>query len=681
MTTSDASRQALSLDSLTSEGISSHTVVVSVVNPQGIITNVTTSDTAHEIHETFSNDNYILENCDEAMFRPFIAVLNTSNQHFTDDSINIEECSKPVEMPLELVVPVIDERVIVEKRRCREMQQQDKIRKQIEKESQQKMEAEKNKQEEEEEKIKRENDFKLKQIEEEKISSKKRAEEERKALVDVKKDESFTQSRKNKKAQKYNNKKSVETSTKKITDTKKEEATGALVEKESLSVEVTHKADEMQVVEEILKEVDEIRPVQAELLADIMEKVDLNIEEISMEVPIVEETLRLSAEIPMIGENSTVMDLPLEMEIIEKIVVETPLEDHPVVEVEPEIIVAEKQIQQEEEAPLVKKYKKGKRQRFKIDDHRDVDKDAIMKISNHEIIGDDEIQIIPHEGSVEIREKSPEKSELKNKELFIKNEDFYDIDDELPPLEPLEPFDMNLEADNEEKFDEEFSQKQEMKKKMSELLKDTNMVFAMCSSLKEIKEGDGSLSSSSQIQRSTSSSLTTNTTTTSTFASASSNVVGEGHDSDYKSIDLELEEAATEEPVEIEFKIPLAINLQLPSPSPSPPPPPTPTQQEDKKDDPDDGSSFEATSSETDESSKKSNVTKFKREDDEELRPLLETSITSLTSPVDATVSTNITTEANATSTLPDINQKSLATTTGNNNGNNGKRKNKKKRR
>lgn len=663
MTTSDASRQALSLDSLTSEGISSHTVVVSVVNPQGTITNVTTSDTANEIHETFSNDNYILENCDEAMFRPFIAVLNTSSQHFTDESINIEECSKPVEMPLELVVPVIDERVIEEKKQRR---QQDKILKQ-KFEMEQREEAERIKkqiaaEEEEEKRVKRENELK-KQIEDEKVASKKREDDERKALVDVvKKEESLTQSRKNKKAQKYSNKKSaVDTVSKKITETKKEEP--IVVEKEE-EQQVTKKADEMQVVEEIVKdEVDEIRPVQAELLADIMEKVDLNIEEIIMEVPVVEETLRLSAELPIIEEKPT--DLPI---INTELVIETPLEDHPVVEVMPEIIVAEKQVQPED-APFVKKYKKGKKQKFKFDDHRDADKDAIMKISNHELIGDDDIQIIPQgsSSSVEIREKSPEKLEQ-----FIKSDDFFDIDDELPPLEP---FDMNMEADI-EKCDEEFSQKQEMKKKMSELLKDTNMVFAMCSSLKEIKEGDGSLSSASQIQRSTSSSLTTNTTT-STFASASSNVVGEGHDSDYKSMDLELEEAATQEPpaVEIEFKIPLTINLQVPSP-PSPPP-----SQQDKKDDPDDGSSFEATSSETDESSKNL-VTKFKRDDDEELRPLLETSITSLTSPVDATVSTNITTEANATSTLPDINQKSLATTTmGNNNGNNGKRKNKKKRR
>lgn len=669
MTTSDASRHALSLESLTSEGISSHTVVVSVVNPQGTITNLppNSAQEIQEIHETFSNDNYILENCDEAMFRPFIAVLNTSNQHFTDESINIDECSKPVEMPLELVVPVIDERVIEEKKRYREIQQQDKIRKQTEKENQQKKEAEerKIKQEEDEEKMRRKNELK-KQIEEdeEKLALKRKEEEEKKALTDVKKDESLTQSKKNKKAQKYNNKKLVETITKKITDTKKEDTKIALVEKEQqqpLSVEVHKIAEEIQVVDEIMKEVDEI-----------VEKADLNIEEISMEVPLVEETLRLSVELPMIEDKLKITDPPLETKVIEKFVVKTHLEEHPVVEIKPEIIVSDMLVQRE--VPLVKKFKKGKKQRFKLDDHCEGDKDAIMKISNHEAIGDDEIQIIPIQGSVEISEKS---SELKSEEQFIKNEDFYDIDDELPPLEP---FDMNLEADI-EKCDEEFSQKQEMKKKMSELLKDTNMVFAMCSSLKEIKEGEGSLNSSSQIQRSTSSSLTTNTTTTSTFASASSNVVGEGHDSDYKSIDLELEDAATHEPVEIEFKIPLAINLQLP------PPPPLPSltspQQEDKKDDPDDGSSFEATSSDTDESSKKSNVvTKFKRDDDEELRPLLDTSVTSLTSPVDARVSTNITTEANATSTLPDINQKSPATTTaGNNNGNNGKRKNKKKKR
>jgi hypothetical protein len=288
--------------------------------------------------------------------------------------------------------------------------------------------------------------------------------------------------------------------------------------------------------------------------------------------------------------------------------------------------------------------------KIEIEDHREANKNAIMKISMHETIGDDDIQIIPHEDIVEIRESSPEPIK---EEKFIKNDDFYDIDDELPALEPF-----TFEGD-EKVDDEEYLQKQEMKSKMSKLLKDTNMVFAMCSSLKELGEGESSLSSSSHIQRSTSSSLTTNTTTA-TFASASSNADREGHDSDYKSLDLDLEESSENI---TEFKVPQ--------------PPPI---DESEKEDPEDISSFEATSSETDadSDSKKNFADKFKREDDEELRPLLETSITSLSSPVDATT-TITTTEANATSTLPELNQKSQTTTT--NTSNNGKRKNKKKRR
>jgi hypothetical protein len=362
-----------------------------------------------------------------------------------------------------------------------------------------------------------------------------------------------------------------------------------------------------------------------------------------------------------------------------------------------------------------------------VDDHESIDNDAIMKISMHKTIGDEEIEIIPLEENVTIQD-SPEKSSTSDVEVldavssesdekpaskierFIKNEDFYDIDDELPPLEPLEPFDSHYddldddfsveknenqnEIDNDE--DGEKSHKEEMIKKMSEMLKDTNMIFAMCSSLKDIKDDDEckSMSSSSHIQRSTSSSLTTNTTTA-TFASANSNQIGEGQDSDYKSLELEMEEATTttttasasneiEESCAEEFKVPAmpakAISVSI-----------------EKEDDPEDVSSFEATSSETDatddSTSKKSNtVAKFKPEDDEELRPLLlETSTTSLTMPSSSSSSSSgtlnnntntTTTEANITPTLPEINQKSQQATSNNNNNNsNGKRKNKKKRR
>lgn len=679
----DGQNQALSMDSLTSEGSNSHTVVVSVVNPQGIITNIPinqSNDTS--LAEKFSNENYILENCDETMFRPLIAVMNVNQHHFADDSVDIDECSKPVEMPLELVVPVIDERVIEEKKRTREMEQQEKIQKQVTKEKMRE-EAERKKLEEAEQR-------KLEEIRKlEKENEMKKADEEEKKLEialkaqDEKKQEAPQQSRRNKKAQKYNNKKeSVKKVEIKVEDPIKIIKDDLVIENpidETVKVEVIEepqkveeiaikeieiqKAEEMQ-NKEMVEEITINTPTEpVDSLTEDLKKVDLNIEEISMEVPVVEENLRLSVELPLFEKDLESMDLPSAVEIVEDI------EQPAIVENKPEIITPK-----ESDAKVSKKSKKTKKKvqeqssksdelfsndfpplelpTVKNEDDREANKDAIMKISMHETIGDEDIQIIPHEDTVEIRETSPEPLKEEKSSNFNKNDDFYDIEDDLPPLEPF-----TFEGDDIKCEDEEYLQKQEMKSKMSKLLKDTNMVFAMCSSLKELSEGEASLSSSSHIQRSTSSSLTTNTTTA-TFASASSNAVGEGPDSDYKSLDFEMEEAAAD--TVVEFKIPQAP----------------------EKDEPEDISSFEATSSETDaeDSSKKTNLAEtFKREDDEELRPLLETSLTSLSSPVDAT--TNITTtEANATSTLPEPNQKSQTTTTNTSN-NNGKRKNKKKRR
>lgn len=616
------------------------------------------------------------------MFRPLIAVLNTNQQHFADESINIEECSKPVEMPLDLVVPIIDGRVLEQKKRSREIEHQERARKQMEK-VQLKEEAENTKRKLEQEKRSADEERKkAEKFESEKNALKKKSEGEVKQ-VEIKKEEPVPLSRKSKKAQKYNNKKSAD-AVKKSPDIKEEPP--KVVEKEPSPIVEIQKAEEVE-SKEIIEEIVIPPPEPVESLTEVMEKVDLNIEEVIMEVPVVEENLRLSVELPLDERKIECMDLPSTVEVVEKIVTETPLEQPPVVEAWPDIIAPKP-----EPEKVSKKFKKGKKKFHEqqasksdespIDDfpplempslspidievQRETDKSAILKISMHESIDDDDIQIIPHEESVVIHENSPDLPKTENKDEsdgFVKNVDFYDIDDELPPLEPF-TFEGDEKCEDEEKCDEdeEYLQKQEMKSKMSKLLKDTNMVFAMCSSLKELSEGEASLSSSSHIQRSTSSSLTTNTTTA-TFASASSNAVGEGHDSDYKSLDLELEETAAVQE-QLEFKLP--------------PPPLTTCQLE--KEDPEDISSFEATSSETDadDSSKKLTVTeKFVREDDEELRPLLDTSITSLSSPVDAT--TILTTEANATSTLPETNQKSQTITT--NTSNNGKRKNKKKKR
>lgn len=84
-----------------------------------------------------------------------------------------------------------------------------------------------------------------------------------------------------------------------------------------------------------------------------------------------------------------------------------------------------------------------------IEDHREADKSTIMKISKHETIGDDDIQIVSLEESVEIKEE-PSK---------IKSDYFYDIDDDLPPLELF-----SFEGEEEKCDDEEYLQKQEMKR-------------------------------------------------------------------------------------------------------------------------------------------------------------------------------------------------------------------------
>ena len=314
-----------------------------------------------------------------------------------------------------------------------------------------------------------------------------------------------------------------------------------------------------------------------------------------------------------------------------------------------------------------------------------VDTTPDEEISKPEAIGDDEIEIIPHENVVVVGDDNLElmDAHLVDENLiqsqdfskdgqqdFIKNEDFYDIDEDLPPLEPLESFEPFGTTSDKDPLSDSYYEKQTMKTKMSELLKTTNIVFAMCSSLKEIKEDADSTSiDTSQIQRSTSSSMTTNTTT-STFASANSNA-GEGQDD--KSLESEVEESS---PTGAEMKTPAdVVNVKRPN------------------EDGEEMSGFETTSSETDDSSKKSssNEAKFKRDDDEELRPLLQSSVTSLSPSASSsailTPATTTTTDANNTTTLPETNQKLLpssqpASNTGGstNNNNNSKRKNKKKR-
>ena len=203
-----------------------------------------------------------------------------------------------------------------------------------------------------------------------------------------------------------------------------------------------------------------------------------------------------------------------------------------------------------------------------LDDHQNADENVIMKISMHQSIGDDDIEIVPHKNILSIQEPTKEptkkaKGKKNGKKMEIKSEDFYDMQinlDDLPPLEPLAVFealtydkpdydhkknDGNNNQNNEAtenaclinlESPEADDQKEQIQKKLSELLNDTNMIFAMCSSLKEM-----SVDSTSQILTSTSSSTTNTTTTTFATDSASSTQL-EPLDCDYKSLDLEMEE-------------------------------------------------------------------------------------------------------------------------------------------
>lgn len=642
-------------------------VFVSIVNPQGTVTTVTNNPT--QLEESFSSDNYIHENCDETMFRPVVTVISDpTQQRMQDEAEHSREVSQPVEMPSQLIVPVIDERMLEKKKKEREMDQQERLRKLREAElakakAAEEKRIEKARQEEEE--------TKMKEME----KAQRKAEEETVAANVYQK--------KNKKAQKFNKKPEPEK--------KKEPPKSSVVEEKVSLKQLSEALKRIEIKEEVLVEA----PIVAEVEELIIEPTPVSQVKASSEV-VVEELMTPVVEVTAVKEPKPAP------------VIAPPADLYPIFNAAPPLPeVKPIKVEAAKPEPAARKGKKGKKYSslktqekvspkveefpaldelppldpLPVDDYRAMDSEAIMMISKHETIGDDEIEIIPHENAVEIQE-SPEKPSLDVEIIdehfmteetpvaeskYIKNEDFYDVDDDLPPLEPLESFDANFEplcydeAPSEKPPTPESDQKQEMKKKMSELLKDTNMIFAMCSSLKEIKDDEDAKSmSSSQIQRSTSSSLTTNTTTA-TFASASSNQTGEGMDSDYKSLELDLDESAPAEPAaDVEFKVPADVK---------------------PIEEPEDISSFEATSSETDDSSKRSNpsLPRFKREDDEELRPLLQTSITSLSSPSAATATT--TTDANDTSTLPDINQKTSSSQATSNSGSGNKRKNKKKRR
>lgn len=716
----------------------SQTVVVSIVNPQGRVTTVTKPvNTIDSLQESFSSDRYIHENCDETLFRPVVTVISNLNQQQTE-CFEQMEVSQPIDMPLQLIVPVIDEQFLQQKQREKQ------VHKNILKEQRLKTEIEQKKNEEISSNIKTAHYFETVQAELEMKPKPIEIKKEDVPLAAVASTSGYQ--KKGKKTQKYNKKSQFDIKKfdkkdlsppkilpaqekcvvqREIVEIKEVEMKMKIIEVPLEIIQAQHEVAESEVIQPELGTVKVSEPetvetcepeislkVIAEPIMEVPSKSDQYLTELTeqkLESEAIEEFssltevrskneepiefLPLSLTETVVAEFAKPLDLIIKKEWknkkdkysrknqqsseIKKMQQKTVKEDE-TIKVKPLKVVELKDefIEIVEELPS---------DLWPTDDHCEIDSDAIMKISKHEQIGDDEIEIVPHQNSTEIDE-SPEKSisdmeepahdstipdvtSVKTDEnRFIKNEDFYELDD----LPPLETFDGNFETfeENTEKEtlpkpdDEQFLHKQELKKKMSEILKNTNMVFAMCSSLKEVQDDEESKSiGSSQIQTSTSS---TNTTATATFASASSNQTGEGQDSDYRSLELDMEiESPSEQQTVGEFKIPDVLEL--------------------KPIEYDDVSSIEVTSSETDadDSSKKSNTkSSLNQEDDEELRPLLATSTTSLISPVltsSGDASTTITTEADIP-TLPEINQKS-SQIIASNNGNGNKRKNKKKRR
>lgn len=699
----------------------SRTVIVSIakmVNPQGTVTTIT-SDNSNMI-ESYSSDRYIHENCDESMFRPVVTVIGSS-QRDNPVIINPEDIARPVDMPSQLIVPVIDERALLQKQKEREEQQR-------------KLKLQADQKKIEEVKMELEKEAKLEEI----IAMNKKG---KKGAKNMKKEKSPPVEKSlptNEKPQKaIVVEKDVEIIDPELTAQKLPEK--VIIVKVLPKVQVEENAQKSQEsimpksFSELMKE-EAIKNLEDEVFVEKVEtKKDLkSSKSLAKETPIVveqrPEVVEIKLPVPEVKKDVIIKPEPKpyknkkDKEAYKK--KGDKFKQQQQVEVKPKeaekvVVLSSPDIDAFEDLSPLEELTDIELPPPPLEDHHDIDYDAIMKVSKHETIGDDDIEIIPHQNSVEIKD-SPEKSpEIEIIEMpmeespeiinivgrkLINNEDFYDLElnlDDLPALEPLAPLEalelfdttfetlcfkdnsdlpadldkkaecsMNLECS--EQDDDEYQQKQDMKKKMSEMLKDTNMVFAMCSSLKEMKvedDGDNRSLTSSQIQTSTSSTTTTTTTTTFATDSVSSNQIGEGLDSDYKSLELEVDENFEEE-----SKLDDDDDLPLP--------------QKDLVGGP---SSFDTNSSdEADDtsSSKKSTISKMNCNDDEETRPLI-TSVSSelspspvvAMSPVPIEISNIIISEittAIETPTLPDLNQK---TTNNNSSGGNNKRKSKKKKR
>ncbi|CRK91183.1 CLUMA_CG004867, isoform A [Clunio marinus] len=597
------------------------TVVMSIVNPQGTVTTVIKSPI--EFVELYSGNNKILENCDETMFRPVVTVMSDPNQH----QLFYEEPSQPLEMSSKLIVPAIDERVLEKNKR--KSNESNEIKKVLDR------------QEVEDRRIKE--------------SEEKKTEE---VVKKVDEQSTGTVNKKGKKNQKFNkkvNEKSKE-SQPKVKTFNVEPVKSSVVENVTVKITESH-FEEEKILPLIVVEKEKQQEVGEEKTStSLKQKKKLPLKEPSPVRKVIEEKQPTTYN-ELFNKN----DFPSMSKQAKK----NKIQNSPKLEeIVPssEIKVAENLSKRENE-----------------DDER------------FEGIDDDHIEVIPLEKEVVFDETTEEESDVERideldkisieikEEIFIESDENSDADDELPLFKSLETFDENFEplclneqrqSSNVDEDDEKNKNLKEMKEgeeKLQEIFKDKTFVMAMCSSLREMNESsDGNFGMMrEEKERSMSSSMVRDPEDDKTFAcaitttEATTNEIDENEsDSNFKELDLDPDEMTS---ADIKFKVPADVKKS--------------------SDEAEDISSLEMNSSETDDSSKRSistTMSKFKSDDDEELRPLLQSSATSLTSPClssSVTVnSTASTTEAKEATTLPDSNQKASslqASSSNNGNGNN----------
>lgn len=605
-------------------------VVVSVVNPQGTVTTVTNN--TMQQNESSTTEIFIHENFDETLFRPVI-MGDLHQQAIPNYELGADNASEVVDMPLELIVPVIDETLLQQKRK--EHGDEKTITKT------EFVEAEKNMQKYNSQPLKaieRSQGSQCYQKRKKGLKNKKNDEkktQQENLLFDEKSNESFIKpmssgekSLPDKVAQetRFSNSLKEQSNEKPLTQ---ELAIKLAVEALSDEKKLESKTAESISKQQGLETLETSKRGQQELTfpKTLPNEVSCRKEKASMDPKVVEKTIETFGEK---GKEENKCD-----NFAKHDTVRTEMED--------DFLSLIGQNQSEKNAvgttPL-----EDIRQPLFVEN--------VNEITSHDCLAEDDAHSDPDANLIDESLIYSQDFSRDAQHEFIKNEDFYDIDEDLPPLEPLElfePFNSPLKSESQ---CESVCPKQEMKQKMSELLKDTNIVFAMCSSLKEMKDDSDVMSSSSQIQRSTSSSLRTNTTTA-TFASANSNA------------SLEVQDIDDSSPVE-QFASSDLKTLDIEKPS---------------AEEGEETSGFETTSSETEESSKKLNIieSSFTREHDEELRPLLESSIISLSPSASSSAAMDAIETINILA-LPETNQKLPSTQPASNSNSGNKRKNKKKR-